>query len=159
MVIYGLGPLYCVDYRCNCVDSGVPFSESVLSLGQPPASSIAFSSRGCSSFSNNFPAVSNMHNGLYDDGEFLSPFALLMRVNLAIFHRVLKTPCFRQSLYISSIKPGQALCAAFSASAGMLSGPGAFLFLSDSTACESSLSVKSGISLGGTVILLSNIFG
>ncbi len=82
-----------------------------------------------------------------------------MRVNLAIFHRVLKTPCFRQSLYISSIKPGQALCAAFSASAGMLSGPGAFLFLSDSTACESSLSVKSGISLGGTVILVSIFLG
>ena len=86
--------------------------------------------------------MSNIQRGLYADGELGSPFSLLRRTKRWIFHLFGKVPVFRQLLYAFKGNCALDRATAFTTSAGVSSGPCAFLFCRELAAFQSSVSVK-----------------
>ena len=103
-----------------------PFRNPNWLSDKPPASSIAASSLEPSTRSNNFPAISNIQSGRYEDGSSEGFFPLARSTNLCTFHCAGKIPSCKHALNVSTNIWGTFSAAVFMARPGIPSSPGAF---------------------------------
>jgi hypothetical protein len=99
--------------------------------------------------SKTLPIVSSKHKGLNLRGSCLSDLPFGIRTSLALFQIFGKTPSFSVAFITFRTTSGTAFTAAFTASGGIPSGPGAFPERSFCAAVCSSSSVK-----GSTFLIL-----
>lgn len=102
-------------------------------LKRSPATSTARCRRGFNIFSSSFPVVSSIHKGLNEEGDISLLLPLSIGTRRGFFHRMLKTPAVRHTLYILR-------------STGMPPGIRADLLLRELTATSNSLRLNTGVS-------------